>query len=130
MLTDSQQLKKNTKYWYSCAFFKHSNGQLCKTSRLQPPIPVSVKVSGSCVEAYHWENDGTFGSRVWHPNYYNFSSNNPQGINYFANYIFETEEEAWRAFNRGIEAEIERTEDLCKLRVDQYKAFIRERKSK
>ena len=130
MLTDSQQLKKNTKYWYSCAYFKHSQGQISKTYRLQPPFPVQVSVSGSSVEAFHWLDDGSKGSKVWHPNYYNFSSNNPQSTSYFANYIFETEEEAWKAFSKGIESEIERIEDLCKVKVDQYKTFIREKKSK
>jgi hypothetical protein len=130
MLTDSQQLKKNTKYWYSCAYFKHSQGQLSKTYRLQSPIPVHVSVSGSSVEAFHWLADGSKGSKIWHPNYYNFSSNGTYSTNFFGNFIFDNEEEAWCAYQKGIEQEIERTEDLCKLKVDVYKNLLKGKKNK
>lgn len=129
-MLNSDKLQKNTKYWYVCTYFKHSNGQLCRTYRLQTPIPVMVKHIGNTVEVYHWcDTAGSTGGRIWHPNYYNFSPHQTSG-NYFANYVFETEEEAWSAYKKGIETEIERTEDLCKLKLETYKKHLREKKSK
>jgi hypothetical protein len=129
MLTDSQQLKKSTKYWYSCAFFKHSQGQLSKTYRLQSPIPVHAVTNGNSVEIYHWLDDGSKGSKIWHPNYYNFTTNT-MGSNFFGNYVFDNEEDAWVAYKKGILSEVERIEDLCKLKVDNYKTLLREKKNK
>ena len=86
-MLSSDKLQKNTKYWYTCTYFKHSNGQLSKTYRLQTPIPIMIKVVGSSVEVYHWTDvAGSTEGRIWHPNYYNFSSHQTSG-NYFANYI-------------------------------------------
>lgn len=116
-----EDIKNGTVYWYCLAYFKHSSGQLSKTHRLQKPMKVNLEPYGS--NEIRIINSETK-VRITHPNYYSFSCFNSTAENYFGNFIFVSEEEAWEYYYKQINKEIERIDDLVEKRKSLYTSFL------
>lgn len=122
MIKSIDDIKSDQEYWYSCAYFKHSIGQLSKSFRETKPLKVKIKRNG---ENYAQIINSATGSCICHPSYMSFNTRWEGSETYFLNYIFETEKEAWDSYYSQIQAEIERTKDLCEKRVAIFSNLLK-----
>ena len=115
-----EDVKKDGEYWFSLAYFKHSSGQFAKTHKLVKPLKVKIEFRNNDV---YFQNVKT-SSRISHPQYYCFTCYSTASENYFGNFVFETEEEAWKNFYHQVNREIERIDDIYAKKKTLYTSFL------
>lgn len=119
-MLNKENVKKDGEYWFSLACFKHSTGQLSKSHTLVKPKKVKIEFRNNDV----YLTDVKTKNRICHPQYYCFQSYNNTTENYFGNFVFETESEAWNNFYQSINREIERIDDLHAKKKTLYSSFL------
>ena len=115
-----EDVKNDVDYWFSSAYFKHSSGQFSKTHRVIKPRKVKIEFRNNDV----YLSDSVTNQRINHPLYYCFQSYNTVTDNYFGNFVFETEKEAWDNFYYQINKEIERIDDIYEKKRSLYTSFL------
>ena len=114
-----EDIKLEETYWYCLAWFKYTNGQLSRSHRIVKPIQVKLETKHNDVFIVNMS-----GTRLSHPQYYAYQSNNPSCDNYFGNFVFKTEQEAWDSFYNTINKEINRIDDICNKRKSIYTSLL------
>ena len=121
-ITD-KNLKENTTYWFSMAFFKHAANQLSKSHRLVKPTKVTVERRGSGSSEVFIKKEGT-NVQMYHPSFYSFQIRDENLGNYVGNFVFETEEEAWKNYYAQVQKELERMEEVYQKRKSVISSFL------
>ena len=123
MKITSKNLKENTTYWFSMAFFKHAANQLSKSHRLVKPTKVTVDRRSSGSSEVFIKKEGT-NVQMYHPSFYSYQIQNENLGNYVGNFVFETEEEAWENYYTQVQKELERMEEVYQKRKSVISSFL------
>lgn len=115
-----EDIKTDETYWYCLAWFKHSNGQLSRSHRIVKPIQVKLEIRNNDVYILN----ASTGSRISHPQYYCYQHHNSGCENYFGNFVYLTEHEAWDSFYEQVNKEISRMDDIYAKRRSVYTSFL------